>query len=47
MERFRDKRSLDSDSFDVMVPGFTEARRKMSEESLELEEGESVVFEEE
>ena len=47
LETFRDKSSLDSDSFDVMVPGFTEARRKMSEESLELEEGESVVFEEE
>ena len=47
LETFRDKSSLDSDSFDVMVPGFTEARRKMSEESLELEEGESVAFEEE
>ena len=47
LETFRDKSSLDSDSFDVMVPGFTEARRRMSEEPLELEDGESVVFEEE
>jgi len=36
------------DSFESMVPGFSEARKRMSEEKpLELEEGESVSFGEE
>ncbi len=48
LETFRDKSSDDSDSFESMVPGFSEARRRMAEEQpLELEEGESVTFGEE
>tara|TARA_B100000287_G_scaffold433289_1_gene494651 strand:- start:3783 stop:4466 length:684 start_codon:yes stop_codon:yes gene_type:complete len=48
LETFKDKTSEDSDSFDVMVPGFSEARRKMAEEKkLDLAEDESINFEEE
>lgn len=48
LETFSEKRSVDSDSFESMVPGFSEARRRMADENpLELEEGESVLFEEE
>ena len=48
LETFRDKSSMAPDSFESMVPGFSEARKRMSEEKpLELEEGESVSFGEE
>ncbi len=48
LETFRDKSSDYGDSFDVMVPGFSEARRRMArDEGLELEDGESVSFGEE
>ena len=48
LETFRDKSSDQSDSFDVMVPGFSEARRRMAAEGeLELDEDESIDFEEE
>ena len=48
LETFKDKTSEDSDSFDVMVPGFSEARRKMAEEKKpDLAEDESINFEEE
>jgi len=48
LETFRDKSSIDSDSFESMVPGFSEARRRMADSNpMELEEGESVRFEEE
>ena len=48
LETFRDKSSDHSDSFDVMVPGFSEARRRMAAEGeLELDEDESIDFEEE
>lgn len=33
LETFSDKSSSDSDSFETMVPGFSEARRKMVDES--------------
>ena len=48
LETFRDKSSIAPDSFESMVPGFSEARRKMTDEKpLELEEDESVSFGEE
>jgi len=48
LETFRDKSSIDSDSFESMVPGFSEARQRMADSTpVELEEGESVRFEEE
>ncbi len=48
LETFRDKSSIAPDSFESMVPGFSEARRKMADEKpLELEEDESVSFGEE
>ena len=48
LETFRDKSSMAPDSFESMVPGFSEARKRMSEEKpLELEEDESVTFGEE
>ena len=48
LETFRDKSSIAPDSFESMVPGFSEARKRMSEEKpLELEEDESVTFGEE
>jgi ribosomal RNA assembly protein len=48
LETFRDKSSIAPDSFESMVPGFSEARRRMAEEPpLEMGEGENVSFEEE
>ncbi len=48
LETFRDKSSIATDSFESMVPGFSEARKRMADEKpLELEEDESVSFEEE
>ena len=48
LETFRDKSSFASDSFESMVPGFSEARRRMAdEETLDLEDDETVIFGEE
>ena len=48
LETFRDKSSIATDSFESMVPGFSEARKRMADENpLELEEDESVSFDEE
>jgi ribosomal RNA assembly protein len=48
LETFRDKSSIATDSFESMVPGFSEARKRMADEKpLELEEDESGSFEEE
>ena len=48
LETFRDKSSGYGDSFDVMVPGFSEARRRLAEEGKPgLAEDESVRFGEE
>ena len=48
LETFRDKSSIATDSFESMVPGFSEARKRMADEKpLELEEDESVSFDEE
>jgi ribosomal RNA assembly protein len=48
LETFRDKSSIAPGSFESMVPGFSEARKRMADEKpLELEEGESVSFGEE
>ncbi len=48
LETFEERGAADSDSFDIMVPGFTEARRRRAEsDPLGLEDGESVTFGEE
>ena len=48
LETYADRSSSAPESFESMVPGFSEARKRMAEETpLELEEGESVTFGEE
>ena len=48
LETYADRSSSAPESFESMVPGFSEARKRMAEEKpLELEEGESVTFGEE
>ena len=48
LETYADRSSSAAESFESMVPGFSEARRRMAEEQpMELEEGESVTFGEE
>jgi|TARA_B100000959_G_scaffold80103_1_gene85344 ribosomal RNA assembly protein len=48
LESFQDRSSLETDSFEAMVPGFTEARkRRLESEPLGLEEDEGVSYGEE
>ena len=48
LETFTDKSSIPSDSFESMVPGFSEARKRMTDEKpLNLEDDESGSFDEE
>ena len=48
LEPYAARSSSAPESFESMVPGFSEARKRMAEETpLELEEGESVTFGEE
>ncbi|MEE2629900.1 MAG: KH domain-containing protein [Candidatus Thermoplasmatota archaeon] len=48
LDSFQDRTSDRSDSFEAMVPGFSEAREKrMKSEPLELEDGESISYGEE
>ena len=48
LETYADRSSSAPESFESMVPGFSEARKRMAEEQpMELEEGESVTFGEE
>ncbi|MAS88306.1 MAG: hypothetical protein CMA33_00370 [Euryarchaeota archaeon] len=48
LETFTDKSSIPSDSFESMVPGFSEARKRMTDEKpINLEDDESGSFDEE
>ncbi|MBN28970.1 MAG: hypothetical protein CMB33_03770 [Euryarchaeota archaeon] len=48
LETFRDKTSIAPDSFESMVPGFSEARKRLTDDKpLELDDDESVSFGEE
>ena len=48
LDTFRDKSTDHSDSFEAMVPGFSEIRERISSRGdLELEEDESIVYGEE
>jgi len=48
LDTFSDKSRGPSESFESLVPGFSEARERMAGDApLELEEGESVSFGEE
>jgi len=46
LETFQERREADSDTFDILVPGFSDARRRRSE-PLELGDDESINYGEE